>query len=349
MGLEAWKEGLAEVCEGFQLDLSSLVDGEIDETAAAGALLHLESCSSCRAFFDDVRRMVQVHGDLEDPDRLMARIAMLTGAAGFTFRLPEGQDLVHRLATIFYQLGKAYVLTAIDPGFRERVFERAVPVDPARARGRGLIDGAVSSGNGRDGLDLHRARGLLNGKLERIRSPLEKGRRLLQEALEVEPGHEEARLYTAFLHAREGRPLQAAKEYRRVFDTAVEDANRGHAAIQLGRLHSQEGDYRKAVAWFRWVTMSGLAEADDRFWVARFNLGMVLALDGNRRRSLEYFRALLDRHPGRAGEVACSIENSPGLREAIDRQKGFAEELRGTCPELFAAGAGPAGSRNEEA
>jgi tetratricopeptide (TPR) repeat protein len=176
---------------------------------------------------------------------------------------------------------------------------------------------------------------MLNGRLERIQSPVEKGRRLLEEAVAADPSHEEARLYLAWLHGHEGKHLQAAREYRAVFDTALDERNRGHAAIQLGRLHSTEADYRKAIALWRWVTISGLAEVDDRFYVARFNLGMVYALMGDRRRALGYFRVLLDRHPTRAAEVAGLFARSPKLRARIDEQPGFGEELVATCPELF--------------
>ena len=94
--------------------------------------------------------------------------------------------------------------------------------------------------------------------------------------------------------------------------------------------------YYKAIALWRWVTTSGLADADDRFFVARFNLGMVYALKRNQRRSLDYFRELIDRHPGRVGEVAALFHRSSGLRESIDSQAGFPEALLRTCPELFA-------------
>ncbi len=62
---------------------------------------------------------------------------------------------------------------------------------------------------------------------------------------------------------------------------------------------------------------------------------MVFALIGNRRRALGYFRELLDRHPGRIGEVAELFARSPKLRESIDAQPGFAEALVKACPELF--------------
>jgi len=346
MNAETWSEGLDEVCSNFQLDLSCLLDNELDQGAAGRAMVHMEACGCCRAFFEDTRLQVQMHRDMADPSRLFARIAMLTGqTSASAASAAEGIDLVHRLATIFYQLGKAYVLAAIDPGFRERVFESVVPVESGQTRGRGFVDGVLMTGKGEaGGLDWQRARAMLNGRLERIESPLEKGRRLLEEAIATDPSHEEARLYLAFLHGHEGKRIRAAEEYRAIFNSAISDTNRGHAAIQLGRLHSAEKDYRKAIVCWRWVTMSGLADGDERFFVARFNLGMVYALIRNQRRSLVYFRELLDRHPGRVAEIAGLFGRSPRLREAIDAQRGFGEALVQTCPELFICAENNAGT-----
>src|SRR5262249_8185852 len=154
--------------------------------------LHMEACPCCREFFEDTRLQLKLHQDISDPDRLFARVAMLTGGS-FETQSIEGIDLVHRLATIFYQLGKAYVLAAIDEAWRERVFEAAVPVDSTQARGRGFVDGVLMNGQGHEGgLDWKRARAMLNGKLEKIEGPLEKGRRLLEEAISVDPSYEEA-------------------------------------------------------------------------------------------------------------------------------------------------------------
>ena len=46
---EWWVDDLQDVCVQFQLDLSCLVDGELDEVAAAHAIAHLEDCSVCRS------------------------------------------------------------------------------------------------------------------------------------------------------------------------------------------------------------------------------------------------------------------------------------------------------------
>lgn len=327
-------EGLTSLCDHFQLDLSCLVDGELEEVAATRAMLHLESCGACRDFFEDTRTCLQLNKDMSDPDRLFARIATLTGTDLEAEVL--GIDLVSRLATIFYQLGKAYLLTAVDEGFRDRVFEQALPLETTRTRGRGFVDGVLTSGQDEaGGVDWRHARGVLNGRLDRIESPMEKARRLLSEAIDADPSHEEARLYLAYLHKKEGKRVLAAQEYRRLFRSAIEENNRGHAAIQLGILNADEGSYRKAIACFRWITMSGLADRDGRFYVARFNIGMDWALAGNMRRSLAAFRELLDHHPDRLGEVSGLFASSPRLRAEIESQDGFPEELLATCPELF--------------
>src|SRR5687768_15461714 len=51
--METWDQDLTAVCESFQLDLSCLVDGELDQEAAHRAMLHLESCGDCKSFFDE--------------------------------------------------------------------------------------------------------------------------------------------------------------------------------------------------------------------------------------------------------------------------------------------------------
>jgi tetratricopeptide (TPR) repeat protein len=346
-GTEWWVEDLADVCVQFQLDLSCLVDGELDEVAGAHAIAHLEECHACRTFFDDVRAQVRAHRELSDPDGLLARYsALLGGGVGGDV---EAAALVERLATIFYQLGKAYVLAGADPGFRLRVFEKAAQVANLQARGRGFVDGVVASGRAQPGgIDWSEARHMLNGKLERIESPLEKGRRLLEEALGTDPAHEEARLYLAWLDAYEGKRIRAAATFRQVFRTSLSDENRGHAAVQLGKLLAEEGELAKAIACNRWIVAAGLADRDERFFFARFNIGMYYATLRRPERSLRAFRELLDRHPGRVSEVAQLFLRSPKTRAAIDRQPGFAEALLRSCPELFEQPAGPSGGAADD-
>ncbi len=338
--------------EEFQQELCALADGELDEAASARALLMLETQPAARVFFEEIRTQIRLHRDLADPERLFAHLAMTTGT---DFARPESHpdlareldsiEYVHKLATIFYQLGKSYVLAGTEPGWTERVFEKAVSVEPTKTRGRGFVDGVLLGGRETGGrVDWTRARHMLNGRVERIAEPLEKGRRLLEEAIGVDPSHEEARLYLAFLDGHEGRTLKAAEGYRAVFDTAIDEANRGHAAVQLGRLYSREENFKRALVCFRWVTMCGLAERDPRFSFVRFNVAGVYARMGERERAIEQFRRLLDEQPDRVEEIAKNFASSTAcLLPAIQRQPGFLEQLYERCPELFGAAAGAAG------
>ena len=333
-GTDWWVDDLQEVCVQFQLDLSCLVDGELDEVAAANAIAHLEDCQPCRMFFDDARAQVRAHRELADPEGLIARYSVLLG--GHVGGDIEAAELVSRLSTVFYQLGKAYVLAGADPGFRTRVFEKAAQVASLQTRGRGFVDGVLASGRGASGgIDWNEARHMPNGRLEKIESPLEKGRRLLEESIGADPAHEEARLYLAWLDAHEGKRLRAANTFRQIFQSSLCDENRAHAASQLGKLYAAEGEFKKAIACNRWITMAGLAERDERFFYARFNIGVYYADMGEPQRALCAFRALLDNHPGRAAEIAEAFLRSPRTRAAIDRQTGFAEALLRICPELF--------------
>ena len=335
-----WSEDLSPDEEQLQYNLSCLVDDELDEVAAAEVMVQLEDSHECQSFFDDARRFVRLHKDMADPERLEARLATMTGSLpseGDMLAEATRVDLVHRLATIFYQLGKAYVLAGLDgPAFRERVFESAVPVDDAKTSGRGFVDGVLLTGkDARTGLNWREARHLLNGRLEKIEGSLQKGERLLNQAIDTEVDHEEARIYLAYLYSHQGKKLKAARLYREVFDSALSDQNRGLAVTQLGRLYLEEEDYRKAIQCWRWVTMSGAADRGEGIWFARFNLGVAYALAGDQERSIDYFRQTLDSHPEHLADMIRACAAGPELPQAIDSQAGFAAKLLDRCPELF--------------
>jgi len=330
-----WTEVTPDVCLSFQADLSALNDGELDSLAATRAVAHLEVCAGCHDFFDDVREMARAHRDLSDPDALLARVSSLTGQE--LFREAESKGLSTRLATIFYQLGKAYVLLATDDAYRLEVFEPAVRVEAEKTRGRGFVDGVLESGRGLSAdVDWDSARHMLNGRLTRIEGPMKKGKRLLEEALTIDPDHEEARLYRAFVHSQEGRRMRAAEDLRYVFDSAMDETNRGHAAIQLGKLYGQEGDDRRALVCYRWVTISGLADVDSRFYFVRYNAALCYLNLGQVERSLDMLRQLLDSHPSQAPRIAEALASStPKTQQLMASAPGFAEGIIQRCPELF--------------
>ena len=348
MNLDWWTDGLTEICEQFQLDLSCLVDGELDELAAVRAMAHLEECQCCREFFDDTRVQLCLHRDMAEPDQLLERYRALTGLT--PSEEVEALELTHRLSTIFYQLGKAYVLSATDPSFRERAFEKAVALETVQTRGRGFVDGVLSrdsrSNQGRVAsqgrVDWVQARHMLNGRLAKIEDPLEKGRRLLEEAITVDPSHEEARLYLAYLHSREGKRTRAEKEFRRVFREASLLVNRGHAAVQLAKLYVAEGELKRSLACYRWVRMSGLMEQEQKFFFVGFNTAVCYAELRQPERCVQAFRSALDHFPERIGEFVEYFANSSAeLRATLESQPELVRSLYERCPELFHVPASP--------
>ncbi|MFN9704184.1 MAG: zf-HC2 domain-containing protein, partial [Planctomycetota bacterium] len=48
-------------CLQIQVDLSAMVDGELDAAGVRRVLVHADLCATCRAFPDGVRAQVRVH------------------------------------------------------------------------------------------------------------------------------------------------------------------------------------------------------------------------------------------------------------------------------------------------
>ena len=332
---DEWDRGLSHAQWALQSDLSALADGELDEAAAARVMLQVESDSESRAFLEDVQRFSRLHKDMAEPERVIARLTAITGDG--ILKEVEEIDLVHRLATIFYSLGKAYILNALNPeSFWQRVFEESVPIETTRTTGRGFVDGVLKGGRS----DQHRvnwreARHYLNGRLERVEDPMTKGLHLLDQALATDPSHEEARIYLAFVYAQQGKRLKAEALYRDVFDTAINEENRGHAAIQIGQLHMAEDEPRRAAVYFRWVCMSGLESRDQRFWFARFNVAMTFLNMGQPERCLDYLADLAAKHPDRVDEAGGLAVEAPLFQNAIQTLEGFAERFAARCPEYL--------------
>ena len=351
-GFELGDDGPTDAQIALQMDLSCLVDGELDEGAAARVMVQLEESPECRSFFEDIQKFSQLHRDFSDTDRLEARIAMLG-----VHEIAEGvadRDLAHRLATIFYQLGKAYCLAGLDlDRFSQRVFESAVSVEvdglPGSACTEGVnrvldrvwgdVPGDALGPWPQDGFGPRiGARDLLVRRLEKIQDPVAKGRRLLEHAVDIDPSHEESRIYLAFLLGVDGKIVRAAELYREVFDTAMVLENRGHAAMQLGKLFYEEGDFRRALLLWRWISLVKLDLSDHRFALTHLNLGHAYFMLEDDDRSIRSYRRFFDRHlaHGRSiEEVAVLMRNDPQLNDLRLARPGFLSQMWAALPELL--------------
>jgi hypothetical protein len=87
---------------------------------------------------------------------------------------------------------------------------------------------------------------------------------------------------------------------------------------------------------YRWVTISGLADVDSRFYFVRYNAALCYLNLGQVERSLDMLRQLLDHHPSQAGRIAEALASStPKTQQRMANAPGFAEGIIQRCPELF--------------
>ena len=330
-----WTDDLTENETRLRDYVGRVVSGETAPDPAARLLFFLEHSPSFREFFEDARHYARAEEDSEERRHLAARLSTIVGDPELDGSgVAEGGGLARRLATVLFAVGKSYVVAALEPDdFRERLFEAARPVvDPERDLRR-VVDRAMAATESAPASVREQCHELIS-RLEHAGDALARGRELIEYARAVDPTHEEARIYSAFLYVRDGQRAKGIALYKSVLADARKLANRGHAAIQLGRIESSRGRWLEAVKYWRWVTYSGLADAEGKFWPARFNLGLAFAHLEDPERSLGYFRALVCAHSDHVEEAARAFA-APEAQEAIGRHPGLVDGLRRHCPELF--------------
>ncbi len=315
------------LCAGFQRDLSALLDGELPERAAQRSLAHLECCEPCGEFFRAIRLQALAHRDHAVPGSLARRLGRMRGQDLF-----EGMtdaEIVRRLASALYQLGKAYVLLANGGDYLLEVAEAPVEIDDferteaaeaaeaARSTGACMIDAEVLRGRAAD----HR----------------EQGRKLIDEALRLKPRFAEARLYSGFLHQLAGELERAGAEYREVFLRTERHTNRAHAAIQLGQLYDRQGRHREALRVYRWVVASGLLQRKPEFAFVLFNIAVEhLSLD-DPRAAAAVLRRVRQENQELWGKCRDWLGQSPELLQKLGEDADFRLEIEAAEPAFFAA------------
>jgi len=250
------------LCAAFQRDLSALFDCELPEDAARRTMAHMEACEDCAEFFQAIRLQALAHKDLAVPGSLAQRLRRLRGED--LFEGMTDSEIVRRLATALYQLGKAYVLAATDEEYSIQVAEEPVEIDSFES---GEAAEAVTAAE-ETGACATPASTLENKSDDRLAH----GRRLLDEALSLKPKFAEARLYLGFTCQAQDDTKGAAEAYRQVFLRTDRLINRAHAAIQLGMLHDHAAEHAEALRFYRWVVAAGLVARRPEFSFVLHNI-----------------------------------------------------------------------------
>jgi len=310
-----------------------MMDGELDGGAVRRVLVHLEVCPRCRSFFRDLRRQIRGH---RDAWKMMAGLQGEMDGAGAQ-NPAQGAQASRKLALVFYELGKAYVLVSISPSFRREVSSEPLPILSCRSRGQKLLDSYL-------GADRPRARGekrwnevrnLLKGRLGDEKESLRKGIRILEESLELDSELHHARIYLGHARNLAQDYEKACDEFRVVLRQSRQDLTRGFALENLGNTYLQMGELEDAARCFRRVVHGDIIESEPRFFTSWFNLGLTYGLQGKISKSMGCFQELHDNYTWKHSEVGEIITSHKELTVLMDQNEAFRSRLREMCPGFF--------------
>jgi tetratricopeptide (TPR) repeat protein len=286
-------------CLQIQVDLSAMVDGELDQPSVRRVLVHTDVCPSCSMFLQGIRTQARANVDLHAifEGRPLAEIDLDVP----TVELPADELIGERpsslaeelrqklresrqaLARILYELGRGHVLMGTSPKFYRAVGREPVPIPDVCMRGRNLLDEvrrlAPALKSEAAGREWVRAKLLFES--HQGRSPAEnlgKGIELLREVLLLRPRYHEARIYLGHAyHIRQDRDL-ARHEFKIVLSDTDDLIMRAFALENLGNVDLEEGCPVRAIPHFLRLLDSGVIAREPRFFTSYFNLALAYGL-----------------------------------------------------------------------
>ncbi|MEM7199985.1 MAG: tetratricopeptide repeat protein [Planctomycetota bacterium] len=267
-------------CLQIQMDLSAMLDGELDAASVRRVLVHSDVCTACRGFLEGIRTQLRAHRELAD-------LGLAPALAGAAIGAPIRDDAIHeqllqnreRLARVLYELGRGYVLLGTSPKFSREVAKEPVPIPDSRARGESLLDEVARLVAGDVGVEWVRAKQLF-GSTD-LGTPVEnmrKGKRLLVEALMLCPDMHEARIYLGHAYHVAGDRELAVREFRAVLDSAPDPITRAFALENLGNVYLEAGQASRSIGYFQRLIDSGVVREEPRFFTTFFNLALAHGL-----------------------------------------------------------------------
>jgi tetratricopeptide (TPR) repeat protein len=296
-------------CLQIQVDLSAMLDGELDAPSVRRVMVHSDVCPSCRGFLEGIRSQVRMHRELATTGLLSESPAGATSARAQRLRAQLTENR-RKLSKILYELGRCFVLMGLSPDFSREVGKEPVPVPDMAMRGRNLLDEVarleadplIPGGGG--GQEWVSAKDLFDGQLRSPAESLAKGQRLLTECLSLDPEAHASRIYLGLVHHVRGQRALARKQFSQVLASTDDRVMRGYALLSLGTMHLDEGDCDSAVQMLQEVIGSGVVREQPRLGMAYFNLGLAYGMKGDFPECLQWFRRLHDELPHRRAAVA---------------------------------------------
>ena len=261
-----------------------MLDAQVTDNEASGAMLHLEHCSDCMEFFGAIRLQALAHNELHAHQFDVAKCSIST-VKDFFGDCDDAQ-IVRRLARALYQLGKAYTLMAAsEDSYLLSVSEAPVDIED-------FVDSEASSA-------LADAQLAGTDNSEKISFPtgkkhaLAKGKSLLEQCLVLKPQYSEANLYLGQIHVHLQDFEQAFTQFEKVFKGSERLVMRVHAAMQIAMVFNEQQNHKAALRYYRWIVASGILELDTTFGFVFHNIAMQhqqLNDEQHAQRALELYR-----------------------------------------------------------
>jgi len=337
----------SEACTAFERAINAFVDRELAADDSESLVRHLDECDGCRDYLEDLQLMASLHADAEagfDEQVVEALVDEHGLFANVTRRLLAEKS--EALARLFYELGKAYVLV----GGRHRTRQRDVimqrrPVDIRRAmrEGRALShqgEALQREAGVRERGSLFRRSRQLFDSCRAGHGALANGRRLLEEALRLDPDHHEARFYLGMFYSWTDHDHLARREFGTIYARCGNDVLRMMALQYIGMLHTWIYDHDGAIRCFEEVVASGVEEQDARMFVARFNLAVSCTKAGRTDPATAAFRELVTRRPEQVPQLRRYLARDVELVRLLQGDPDLETHLRQEVPALFAVRAG---------
>ncbi len=346
-------------CAQIQMDLSAMLDGELDPASVRRVMVHSDACPSCRAFLDGIRAQARSHRELHEvltaaPDELV-RVSLRSGqsAAGGQGTVLDSAVLVlagelrkqltenrEQLARIFYELGRGFVLMGISPNFSRIVAREPVPIPDMCQRGRNLLDEVERLAGGEVAEDVGgewvRARELFGEAWGR--SPgenLTKGEDLLHEALMLMPEFHEARIYVGHVHHVCGRYDDACRQFERVLEESDDVGIRGFALFNLGNVYLDKGDLAVAERLFLQLIESGVVEVRPQFGLIYFNLALAYGMQERFEECIAWLERLDSELPHKRRMIAEEFKSRQDFVDTLSRHPQVYSYLTSRFPCWF--------------
>ncbi|MBK8979269.1 MAG: tetratricopeptide repeat protein [Planctomycetes bacterium] len=344
-------------CTQIQIDLSAMLDGELDPASVRRVMVHSDVCPSCARFLEGIRLQARSHrqlhavltatpeqriavpcdyGTVRYGDRARVEGTLSVRVADLRRQLTENR---RQLARIFYELGRGFVLLGISPNFSRVVAREPVPIPDMYQRGKILLD-EVARLAGPDaeavGQEWVLARDLFGESWSR--SPednLRKGIELLRETLSLDPDCHEARIYLGHAFHVAGCADDACAEFRAVLDRAEDLGTRGFALLNLGNVHLDAGRPGEAQQLFLELVESGAVRLRPQFGLIYFNLALTYGMQGRYEECRTWLERLDTELPHKRRMIADEFRNRGDFVASLSRNPEIYRQLSDRFPSWF--------------